>query len=1273
MAGTHSLQTNMTFDGLSNITMEGSYNSSIVVTTSNVVFLSVKNVSILALVFELAESGSRVSFLNSQDISLSEVVFRSDFGSPARPSAVVSIHSDFTCMNSHFMRCIGGAITVINSTAQFSGTNVFSHNAALNAGGALYAESSNISFDGKTVFLENTAGMEGGAILACGGSILSFNGSTIFYGNSVTDSFAANNSPVKGGGAIALLDSQLQLDDFASFVSNVAPNGGALYAHSSRITSRGNSAFDGNIANRTNDRVDADHHTETADSGLGGSIWCKGTELQLCSATFNNSRADYGGSVYMITSVVTLSGHVLVHSSTAAMYGGGILLESSHLHLPSSGVLHISRNCAHIKGSAMYLYNATMDASGRFSVRDCFPQADGLIDLDGTLFLKSSILNFYGRTLFENNSAYDGGAIYATISRVRMKNYTVLSGNKAELNGGGFYLEKSKLALLDTVILVGNSAKVQGGCVYSSIGSVSFLSGWATYERNTARDGGVFALENRASLILSEPLHLNLTANHAYLNGGVIFYTDIFSTTDCVTHAHSELRPLPLCFLELNVTLPFNISTLDIVLNLTQNTAGLAGSVLYGGNLGRCRLMVSDALDLEFHNECEAIDGYYEVNPLSIVNILFTLPTMDETKTATIGSAPLQICFCQNGVPDCELRKTVRIARGETFTLSAVTVGQAQGTVPSVIKADSDSNVEISSLQRTQQTYKTCTDISYQIFTERDAISLILYPDGPCRDTGIARTTVQVVLIPCPNGFTRSRSQTECVCEDRLLLLNATCNIDKRSFEVMGGVWLQPVYRNGTYIGVSLHSNCPAEYCVSSHTNVTFDNPEVLCDHNRTGILCGSCMANYSLALGSFHCLKCSNDYLSLLIPFALAGVLLVIFLLALDLTVAKGTINGLILYANIVQANKAVFLPAQWRNFLTVFIAWLNLDFGIESCFFDGLTAYTHTWLQFAFPLYVWFLISLIIVISHKSRHVTKWLSTNPVAVLATLLLMSYAKILQTIICTLSRTHLDTPTGFKAVWSYNGNIDYFESTHHIVLGFVAVAALVLLFLPYSLLLLFGWELQYYSGKKLFSWISKLKPFMDTIYGPFRTGMRYWPGLLLVIRCALLLTFAFNSLSPKASSTSSTSLLAITSVFAGLAVLAWISGRIYNEHYVDVIEAMHILNLTIFAAATYHVKVTKGNQAMLAYTSISISFVLFVGVVLLHVYLRIRHKAFWKRLHLELTIARNYESFKKLTSKRVKVKEEDIGSVVDLTTAPGDSTEPTTSYITLREPLLESD
>ena len=66
-----------------------------------------------------------------------------------------------------------------------------------------------------------------------------------------------------------------------------------------------------------------------------------------------------------------------------------------------------------------------------------------------------------------------------------------------------------------------------------------------------------------------------------------------------------------------------------------------------------------------------------------------------------------------------------------------------------------------------------------------------------------------------------------------------------------------------------------------------------------------------------------------------IAGIALVIFMLALNMTVAVGTLNGILFYAHIVAANaEAYFLPFKTPNFITVFISWLNLDIGFDICF---------------------------------------------------------------------------------------------------------------------------------------------------------------------------------------------------------------------------------------------------------------------------------------------------------------------------------------------------
>ena len=176
-----------------------------------------------------------------------------------------------------------------------------------------------------------------------------------------------------------------------------------------------------------------------------------------------------------------------------------------------------------------------------------------------------------------------------------------------------------------------------------------------------------------------------------------------------------------------------------------------------------------------------------------------------------------------------------------------------------------------------------------------------------------------------------------------------------------------------------------------------------------------------------------------------------------------------------------------------------------------------------------------MIIVLSRYFDAIAKALGKNPVAALATLFLLSYSKILRTIIMALSFTRLDYPGNITTVvWLYDGNIPYFQQIDHIVLGTFALAVLFILFLPYTLLLFCGHWLLHYSDSPVFSWLNRIKPFMDAYYAPYKKETRYWTGVTLFIRCVLFLVFAFNALS-----NASVNLLAITSVMAGLAAMAW--------------------------------------------------------------------------------------------------------------------------------------
>ena len=288
--------------------------------------------------------------------------------------------------------------------------------------------------------------------------------------------------------------------------------------------------------------------------------------------------------------------------------------------------------------------------------------------------------------------------------------------------------------------------------------------------------------------------------------------------------------------------------------------------------------------------------------------------------------------------------------------------------------------------------------------------------------------------------------------------------------------------------------------------------------------------------------------------------------ILMLNLTVAMGTINGIIFYANIVNANSSAFFPFTEPIFITVFISWLNLEIGMDVCFFEGMDMYWKTLLQLAFPIYVILLVILVIIISECSTMFARLIGRkNPVATLATLVLFSYTKIIQTIIAGLSFSVLEYPNAFQeVVWLPDGNVRYLRGKH-IVLFLLSLGILIAGIIYTTLL--FSWQwLIYYKHKKFLKWArhSKLYLFLEPYHAPYNFKHRYWTGLLLVVRVLLYLASALNVSGAPSINLLVTGIVLIV-LFLLKAQLQGIVDSIYRKSAVDILETICYVNIILFS------------------------------------------------------------------------------------------------------------
>ena len=131
--------------------------------------------------------------------------------------------------------------------------------------------------------------------------------------------------------------------------------------------------------------------------------------------------------------------------------------------------------------------------------------------------------------------------------------------------------------------------------------------------------------------------------------------------------------------------------------------------------------------------------------------------------------------------------------------------------------------------------------------------------------------------------------------------------------------------------------------------------------------------------------------------------------------------------------------------------LTWIII--GIDTCYFEGMDAYAKTWLQLASPTFMFLLVGIIIIggsYSTKFAHLI-----NPVATLATLILLSYAKLLQVSFQALSSRMVTYPNGSsERVWLPDATVKYF-SVKHIFLFAVSIVIL-LVGLVYTVLLFSG-------------------------------------------------------------------------------------------------------------------------------------------------------------------------------------------------------------------------
>ena len=571
---------------------------------------------------------------------------------------------------------------------------------------------------------------------------------------------------------------------------------------------------------------------------------------------------------------------------------------------------------------------------------------------------------------------------------------------------------------------------------------------------------------------------------------------------------------------------------------------------------------------------------------------------------------PVKMCFCYLGNSSCLNTSPVQdIFPGQKLKYSVGLFGYNGNTTLCsltdgvvVIKVD---DVKVYTYNFSSAHCSTIEFSPNQTTTTRHNITLLfqselLFP--------IPYIHAHFTIHECPIGFSIDSSQGVCTCSQSVSRENVTCDIVSFNITHNGLLWIgtndtsTPFNANQTNPNACIINEDCLLYCSPNPVTFKINNTDPQCVDDRGQVMCGSCKDGYSLLMGSNKCGHCDNDYMIIawIALFAVMGILLVVVLIVLNLTVSVGTLNGLLFYANIFKLYGPIFSRKGALPVLSQVISWINLDFGIEACFYKGMDSYAKQWLQFAFPLYLWMIIIVIIWLCRRYGKISRLMGSHAVPVLSTLTFLSYTKLVRTIVIVLHKRevilHCTNESMISvSLWYEDPNLEYAKGKHAALFGF---ALLVLLFfvLPYTLFLLCHPVLEKYLSKyKVFKFWSRLKPIIDSYSGPMKDDYRFWPGILLGARIPILLIVTFMQNESRIL------LLAIAAIILSL---SFIFGGVYRKRLHSIIEFWFLINLCIKAALS--VAFTDESAVLIWYnTCLCVFTASFVAIIVYHFYLQL--------------------------------------------------------------------
>ena len=869
----------------------------------------------------------------------------------------------------------------------------------------------------------------------------------------------------------------------------------------------------------------------------------------ITNCVFYNNTAVWGGGLHLFLArshynyrnLINIS-NTTFDSNLSLQGGGGLTVyyymnTSKHqwvyVHVHKCVCVHIhkcnftSNEAKHGGGTLVVLLTSNKKQKvGKIIFQDCLWKNNraifsSAVDLTGSQVYSGLVDLVFFDSKFISNKVYPvSSTIYDDFGTPAVK---TLYGNSAFMLTFGHVLFKGY------VVFIGNN----GTALLISTAVARFYPNTiATFMDNAGVRGGAISLLSSSYLWVGENCTFSFTSNKATVRGGAIY-----SSTIGQHELHEHIEALG-CFIRVA-----NDNANNITFTFSNNKADYR-NINYGNSIFASSLLSCASSCSGDHTNISAHDALSCIAKFKFMN------STAETEVSSSGS-------------EFSLKGTLPLVviPGKEFELPIVVTDTLKNIVHSTLRTYVKSTSNNSNLT---------IDIAYTYISEKN---MKLY--GLPGEHGYLilervgyRTLVmsfEITLDECPPGFVIGSPPNEkmvvnlCVCASNhnqsYTGLEKCSEFEFQAF-ILHGYWAGYNGDNASEDAL-LTAHCPLNFCTYNSTkmqyhyklpsiaNKSFLN-EFICNKNRTGILCGSCIEHHSVYFHSPNYIcgpnkNCSIGSVLYIVSELLPLVILFSLVLIFNIKFTSGKYNGFIFFAQVVDyiaidaSDVSSILDSKWiRNFNSVSFSIyriFNLNFfsfdSLSFCLWNGAKMLDIIIFKFATISFAFFLVLVVyLLLNVRNFYRVCRARRRPVSVihgLSTFLVMCYAQCVQISFRILTARHLFGKGGqsFQSRVLYSGDTVFFSKTHVVYAIPALVCIVVVVIIPTILLLwypcgqrLLGYcrisETKYINILQKLIPIHRMQPFFDSFQGCFNDKFRFFAGLYLAYRFCILACDVFS-------------------------------------------------------------------------------------------------------------------------------------------------------------------